>query len=130
VTAIDPSLWHKEQKKLQLLAQKSSSKKAGKTSSKKNIQLAKTDDAKASKQIYVQLGAFNEKPNAQALASRAQTFTQALSNVDVQVYPQKASNKGYYKVRIGPLADKALAQKLQKELLVLSKNTPPQVVIE
>ncbi len=89
-----------------------------------------TPAAKASKQIYIQLGAFSQKTNAQKLADRATTLTQALNNVDVHVLPSKKANKDSFKVRVGPLKDEKVAQDLQKKLVALNGTTPPKVVYE
>lgn len=84
----------------------------------------------ADKQLYIQLGSFNKKLNAQQLADRAGILTQALSNVDVHVLPNKVSNKEMYKVRVGPMKNKQQAQKLQKDLLALENTATPKLIYE
>ena len=84
----------------------------------------------ANKQLYIQLGSFNKKLNAQQLADRAGILTQALNNVDVHVLPNKVSNKEMYKVRVGPIKDKQQAQILQKELLALENTATPKLIYE
>ncbi|MBS0287092.1 MAG: septal ring lytic transglycosylase RlpA family protein [Proteobacteria bacterium] len=90
----------------------------------KAVQTANTD-----KQIYIQLGAFSKKDNAQKLADRATTLTQALNNVDVRVLDSKATNKSSYKVRIGPLKDEKQAASLKKRLVALN-GASPKVIYE
>ena len=89
--------------------------------------------AKASatdKQLYIQLGSFSKKLNAQQLADRAGILTAALTNVDVNVLPNKVSNKEVYKVRVGPMKNKQQAQKLQKELLALENTSAAKLIYE
>lgn len=86
--------------------------------------------AKANKQIYIQLGAFSKKANAQQLADKASTLTQALSNVNAHVLAGKLADKDSYKVRIGPLKSEKEAQNLQKKLVALNGTTQPKVVYE
>jgi rare lipoprotein A len=102
-------------------------KAASPTPAKTSIatQVAKTD-----KQIYIQLGAFSKKANAQQLADKASTLTQALSNVDAHVLSSKLANKDSYKVRVGPLKSEQEAQNLQKKLIALNGKTQPKVVYE
>jgi rare lipoprotein A len=90
----------------------------------------KTQVAKANKQIYIQLGAFSKKANAEQLAEKASTLTQALSNVNAQVLTGKLANKDSYKVRVGPLKSEQEAQNLQKKLVALNRSTQPKVVYE
>ncbi len=109
----------------------------------KPIQVAQNTKAKApvpkaaakattatDKQLYIQLGSFSKKLNAQQLADRAGILTQALNNVDVHVLPNKVSNKEVYKVRVGPMKDKQQAQKLQKELLALENTSAAKLIYE
>ncbi len=83
-----------------------------------------TDKATDKKQIYIQLGAFSKKNNAQKLADKATTLTTALNNINVQVHEGKLSDKGAYKVRVGPLKDEKEAKTLQKKLVALNGATP------
>lgn len=96
--------------------------------------VAKGKTAKATsatdKQLYIQLGSFSKKLNAQQLADRAGILTQALNNVDVHVLPNKVSNKEIYKVRVGPMKNKQQAQKLQKELLALENTSAAKLIYE
>ena len=84
----------------------------------KTTQVAKTD-----KQIYIQLGAFIKKNNAEKLANKATTLTAALDNVNVKVVDRKTS-KDAYKVRVGPLKDEQAAKTLQKKLVALNGASP------
>lgn len=84
----------------------------------------------ADKQLYIQLGSFSKKLNAQQLADRAGILTAALNNVDVHVLPNKVSNKEVYKVRVGPMKDKQQAQKLQKDLLALGNTSAAKLIYE
>ncbi len=151
ICAIDPVAWHKEQKtvvaaaKITPKAQKSTTqtttkpiqvaqKAAAKTARKavtkpKSIQVA-DNTAADTKKLYIQLGAFNKKLNAQQMADKAGILTQALTNVNVHVLPNKVSDKEIYKVRVGPLKDKQQAQKLQKELLALGNSGSAKLIYE
>ena len=159
VEAIDPIAWHKEKNGIKL-ASKGKSKGKGQAQRKdkskaksENIQLAKakvgktakaaTKTAKAAtkthtiaahdkanKHVYLQLGSFNKKLSAEQVAEKAQTFTQALNNVNVHVMPNKLANKQSYKVRIGPLQNKEQAQKLKKELVALGGKQAPAIVYD
>ncbi len=118
------------------VAQKTTAKPKAKATSKatakktaKPIQVADNAAADA-KKLYIQLGAFDKKLNAQKLADKAGILTQALNNVDVHVLPNKASNKEVYKVRVGPLKDKQQAQKLQKELVALGNSGAAKLIYE
>jgi rare lipoprotein A len=91
---------------------------------------AKKASPAADKQLYIQLGSFSKKLNAQQLADRAGILTQALNNVDVHVFPNKVSNKEVYKVRVGPMKNKQQAQKLQKELLALENTSAAKLIYE
>lgn len=155
ITAIDPTAWHKQQKKHATLAKadtksaKLKSNKAKDQSAAKPVQLAQSDKAKsagkqntktntakpkaktkavqvakADKQIYIQLGAFSKKNNAQKLADKATTLTQALNHVNVRVLEGKSTNKESYKVRVGPLKDEKEAASLKKRLVALNGATP------
>lgn len=90
---------------------------------------AKKSTAKGEKQIYLQLGAFNQKLNAQQLADHASTLTQA-HNLNVHVLPSKLANKDLYKVRIGPLKNEEEAQHLQKKLVALNGSGKVKLVYE
>lgn len=143
ICAIDPVAWHKEQKttvaaakttkaatKPVQVAQKTTAKPANKAAAKpKSIQVA-DNKATDTKKLYIQLGAFNKKLNAQQMADKAGILTQALTNVNVHVLPNKASDKEVYKVRVGPLKDKQQAQKLQKELLALGNSGSAKLIYE
>lgn len=84
----------------------------------------------ASKKLYIQLGSFSKKMNADQLADRAGILTSALNNVDVHVLPNKVSNKEIYKVRVGPIKSKEQAQKLQKQLLAMESSAAPKLIYE
>ncbi|MGD9593079.1 MAG: septal ring lytic transglycosylase RlpA family protein [Candidatus Berkiella sp.] len=146
ITAIDPVTWHKQQKANTRLAKNSHAKtnkkatqlaQAGKSAAnatktasttKAKPKAKATQVAKANKQIYVQLGAFEKKNNAEKLANKATTLTAALSNVAVHVVDKK-TQKGAYKVRIGPLKDEKVAKTLQKKFVALN-GANPSVVYE
>ncbi len=85
--------------------------------------VAKATTAASTKKIYIQLGAFDKKDNAQLLAQKATTLASALSNVNINVVDKK-SDKGAYKVRVGPLKDSTQAKTLQKKFLALNGASP------
>ncbi|MFI4937255.1 MAG: septal ring lytic transglycosylase RlpA family protein [Candidatus Berkiellales bacterium] len=135
LTAIDPKEWHKHKKThLAEASKKAQTKKGPQQQSKKQpSQLAKANTklpAKGGKQLYVQLGSFNKKMNAELLAKRAETLTHALSDVNIKVFPQKLSNKELFKVRIGPMKSRAAAQKLQKDLVAINGVSKPTLIYE
>lgn len=145
ITAIDAKKWELAEKTktsgkpIQVAQQ---SKTTAKTSAKKSPAASKsTTVAKsaapvksatlaANKNLYIQLGSFSEKSNAQNLADRAVTLSQALTKSDVKVMPHKSSNKEIYQVRIGPLKNKEQAQKIQKQLVALQKPNSSTLVYE
>lgn len=135
-----------KEKATQLAQAKTSASKETKKSSAKDTQQKTTNVAKAksghsktktiakttttttlaktsNKQIYLQIGAFSQKTNAQQLAKKATVLTQALQNVDVHILDSKSANKDSYKVRIGPLKSEAEAQKIQKKLVALNSSS-------
>jgi rare lipoprotein A len=129
ITAIDPVVWQK-QEQIRMAKQNPAKAKA------KPIQLAKQNPAKPKptaknpKQIYIQLGAFSNKANAQQLAKKASTLTQALNQVNINVLPSSLHNKSAYKVRVGPLKNEQEAHKLQKKLVALQTKSVPKVIYE
>lgn len=116
------------------LAQATTAAKSTKATPKaKPTQLAQASTTKstaANKQVYIQLGSFSKKLNAQQLADRAGILTQALGNVDVHVLPNKVSNKEMYQVRVGPMKTKQEAQKLQKELLAIENTHSAKLIYQ
>lgn len=124
VTAIDPSVWHQQQKNAVAKAEKAAKPNA------KPSTIAKKSQIQEQTQLYIQLGAFTKKLNAQKLAESASHLTHALKNVNVQVYENQLDDKDVYKVRIGPLKNKTEAEKLQKELVALSHDFTATLVYE
>jgi rare lipoprotein A len=133
ITAINPKDWHKQEKDLKQASKAKTSQLAmagqphlrDKPSSKSKPKT--TNPSKSSsdqnKQIYIQLGSFSKKQNAQKLATRASTLTKALTPVNV------VSNKDLYKVRVGPIKNELEAKKLHKKLLALN-NSSAKVIYE
>jgi rare lipoprotein A len=117
ITAIDPIAWHKEQNGTALAA----SEPAKKTT------LAASDKLDT-KQIYVQIGAFNKKLSADELASQAAKLTKESSQIAVRIQPEKIANQSLYKVQLGPFKNKEEAQKLQKQFVALGTNTKSSLV--
>lgn len=106
ITAIDPVAWHKENK---------------------NTALAKTED----KKVYLQLGAFNKKLSADELAKHAVAAIEKNSHsLKTKIRPEVLAHQSLYKVRIGPLKNKAEAEKLQKILLTLDHRSHSTVIYE
>ncbi|MBS0289240.1 MAG: septal ring lytic transglycosylase RlpA family protein [Proteobacteria bacterium] len=97
----------------------------GQASDKKNTQLAK-----ANKQLYLQLGSFSKETNAQQLAKRATTLTQALDQVGVKVVTGKLANKESFRVRIGPLKNEQQAENLKKKLVALNAGDQAKLIYE
>lgn len=131
ITAIDPIAWQKQQAD----ASSPKTKQAAKQKTKpKNIDIAvskkQTVTASTHKQIYLQLGAFERKLNAQKLADKASTFTAALDHVNVRVFPESKTGKQHYKVRVGPLRSPLEAEKLQKKLVALNSGKTPKLVYD
>lgn len=79
------------------------------------------------KKIFLQLGTFTHKANADKLANKASTLTQAMANV--KTYSDKSTHKSAYKVQIGPLQDESQAQELKKKLLALN-GAKPKLIYE
>lgn len=115
ITAIDPLKWNNAtfhtKINTQTIAKSNPVKKAPQKPPNPTV------IAQANKKIYLQLGVFNEKSNAQKLADRAALLA-ALHSVDI--LPHQVSNKNLYKVRLGPLKSKADAQKIQQQLASLN----------
>lgn len=106
VAAIDPITWHKENK---------------------NTVIAKTEN----KKVYLQLGAFNKKLSAQELVKHATAVIEKNSHsLKAKIHPEILAQQSLYKVRIGPLKNKAEAEKLQKILLVLDQRSHSTVIYE
>lgn len=84
----------------------------------KNTSLAKIDD----KKVYLQLGAFNKKLSAEELAKHAAAIT--------KMHPEILAQQSLYKVRIGPLKNKAEAEQLQKQLLALDQRSRSTLIYE
>lgn len=100
--------------------QKSSSQK--KTNEKDGAKTKTTlsSQVATNKKIYIQLGSFSKRGNAEQLAGKATTLMAALNPADVHILSSKNSDKNLYKVRVGPLKSKQEAQKLQKKLVALN----------
>lgn len=85
---------------------------------------AATGSATGNPEIYLQLGAFSERDNAERLLARLRGTLPARIRVD----PIQASGTTLYRVRVGPLAGVDEADRLSKHLLDLGIDSP-QVVI-
>lgn len=129
VTAIDPQKWHLEN--APLLA-----KNQTQVTAEKQTQLALVDKppirtptvqsaiSKTSqsdpKKLYIQLGSFSKKINAQQLAQQAQSLTQTFHDLQIHIHPSQISNNELYRVKIGPISDASQAQLLQKKWFSLN----------
>lgn len=91
---------------------------------------SKKGEVNAAKQIYIQLGAFNKKLNAQQLAEHASALTQAANHINVHVLPSKVASKDLYKVRVGPLKTEEEANQLKKKLVALNGTGQVKLVYE
>jgi len=98
VTAIDPKQYKKYQRK----------KPAKVIASRESYQ----------KPLYIQLGAFKNRDNADKLASNAQNLERINKSLVKVVSPQKFST--LYKVKVGPLKTMTEAQKLKQDLASLA----------
>ena len=85
---------------------------------------ATAGSAAGNPEIYLQLGAFSERDNAERLLTRLRGILPARIRVD----PIQASGTTLYRVRVGPLAGVNEADRLSKRLLDLGID-PPRVVI-
>jgi rare lipoprotein A len=104
VSAIDAAQWQAQENKSKKMNKQAKTQLAANKSRNKTTESAKS-------KIYIQLGAFNDKNNAQNLAKKASTLTQVLAHV--------TENKEVYKVRLGPLKDKKEAEQLKQKLATL-----------
>lgn len=120
----------KTQNKPTQLAAATQVKAKTKASSRSSAKASTKPSQAANKKLYIQLGSFSKKLNADQLASRAGILTSALNNIDVHVLPNKSSNKEVYKVRVGPMKSKEQAQKLQKQLLAMESSAAPKLIYE
>lgn len=75
--------------------------------------------AKLSKPVYIQLGAFKNKDNADKLASQAQEVANKWEKVIVSVL-KPIRHSELYKVRVGPLLDESIVDNLKSDLAHLS----------
>lgn len=130
ITAIDPIAWHQDQNTR--LADVVRPDPETHLADLQQVAAAQAvDDAKPStKKIYLQLGAFQEKRNADVLAQKANILTQALDHLPVHIKPHHRQNKPIYKVRIGPMKDRAEAIRVQKELLSLDTPSPVALIYD
>lgn len=71
------------------------------------------------KPIYIQLGAFKSKENADKLAAQATQITSKWEQVMISVL-SPITNSPLYKVRVGPIVDLELAENVKNELAQLS----------
>lgn len=74
------------------------------------------------KKVYLQLGAFNKKMSAEELAKQAAQI--------IKMHPEILAQQSLYKVRVGPLKNKAEAEKLQKQLLALGQHPQTTLIYE
>lgn len=67
--------------------------------------------------MFVQAGSFSDRGNAQDLARLLSRYA------DARVYPADVNGKRFYRVRLGPVADVAKADKLLEDLAREGRNT-------
>jgi rare lipoprotein A len=89
-----------------------------------NIALIPTAQANTSGNLYLQVGAFTDRNNAQQLLSRLMTLVPH----NVLINRKSEGNSDIYRVRIGPLASEAEAEQLTRQLTPLGIGTPHTVV--
>ncbi|HCU88874.1 MAG TPA: septal ring lytic transglycosylase RlpA family lipoprotein [Gammaproteobacteria bacterium] len=58
--------------------------------------------------LYIQVGAFNDRINAQRMSQRVAQYV----STDVRIYESKKGNKAIHRVQIGPLASTEVADQL------------------
>lgn len=68
--------------------------------------------------LYLQIGAFNDRINAQRLSQRVAQYVPK----DVRIHESKKSNKAIYCVQVGPLASTEMADQLIDTLFGLGIN--------
>ncbi len=83
------------------------------------IAAASSSSSAAQKPVYIQLGAFKSKENADKLAAQATQITNKWEKVMISVL-SPITNSPLYKVRVGPIIDLELAENLKTELAQLS----------
>jgi rare lipoprotein A len=119
VNAIDPATYHKVPAKPRIAP--SQPKVAGMTKT-----VATGGPAQQTPSLYLQLGAFHNRDNAQRLQSR-------LSNVnlpgELKISESVSDNQPVYRVRVGPLASVETADQVTR-LLADHGIRSPQVVID
>lgn len=100
VSAIDPNTWKKKEKE----------KEKNKAAIKKTTTTPQP--------IYLQLGAFNKKLSADELAKQASAFIakHSAEKYHVHVMSDTMADHVLYRVRVGPIQDHTLAEKLKKQL--------------
>lgn len=129
ITAIDPVAWHKD--KNTHLAELVKRDPETLAETKKLAAVHDTKDPKlGNRKIYLQLGAFQEKSNADALVQKASILSQALEHLPVHIKHHHHQNKPIYKVRIGPMKNKEEAERVQKELLSLKTPSPVALIYD
>jgi len=138
VTAIDPHKWHLENAPIlaktnsQTMAKKqplttlANTPPASKTMMHTAVNNVSQRDPK---KLYIQLGSFSKKFNAQQLAQQAQSLTQTFDDLQIHIHPFQTSNNELYRVKIGPLSDASQAQLLQKKWLSLN-GMPSNLIYE
>ncbi|MCS5707871.1 septal ring lytic transglycosylase RlpA family protein [Candidatus Berkiella cookevillensis] len=80
---------------------------------------ASSSSSGAQKPVYIQLGAFKSKENADKLAAQANQITNKWEQVMISVL-SPITNSPLYKVRVGPIVDLELAENVKNELAQLS----------
>ncbi|WP_419481507.1 septal ring lytic transglycosylase RlpA family protein [Dokdonella sp.] len=81
---------------------------------------AVTQGAGATALIYLQLGSFGERANAERLAARAR----AAGLAPVGIEPVRAGSRTLHRVRVGPLADSVAADALAARAAALGFDAP------
>lgn len=121
VTAIDAHSFYKKSSSIASAATNKTSVASSKPSST-TTSVAASDPSivsGAQKPVYIQLGAFKSKENADKLAAQATQITNKWEKVMISVL-SPITNSPLYKVRVGPIVDLELAENLKNELTQLS----------
>jgi rare lipoprotein A len=74
--------------------------------------------------LYMQVGSFGDKANAQALADRVKHYVQQ----KIHIKPIRKGLKRFYRVQIGPLASHAEFLKLDQAISHLGLGTPVTII--
>ncbi len=74
-----------------------------------------SSEIKTDHSIYLQIGAFRDKDNAQALINNSNSLAQH-NRTELKIYESLSGNKPMYKVRFGPFASLEKAKELELEI--------------